>query len=102
MSAGPTGRATDRSGIDKAINRRSLCCWMRYSGFFKGQQWRNRHVSHDVFISHSAVDKAVARAACAVLESHGIRCWIAPRDVRPGMDWAESIIDAINDTKVMV
>jgi biotin transporter BioY len=59
-------------------------------------------VSHDVFISYSSADKPTADAVCATLESRGIRCWIAPRDVLPGMDWASAIIDAIHESRVMV
>jgi TIR domain len=56
----------------------------------------------DVFISYSHEDKAAADAACATLEQHGIRCWIAPRDIIPGMDWGEAIIDAIEHANLMV
>ena len=59
-------------------------------------------MSHDVFISYSSKDKPAADAACAVLEARGIRCWIAPRDILPGADWGESIINAINACKLMV
>jgi len=59
-------------------------------------------MAHDVFISHSVKDKPIADAVCATLESEGIRCWIAPRDVVPGMEWSECIIEAIEQTKVMV
>ena len=59
-------------------------------------------MAHDVFISHSAKDKATADAVCAVLESSGVRCWIAPRDVVPGMEWGECIIDAIEQSRIMV
>jgi TIR domain-containing protein len=59
-------------------------------------------VSHDVFISYSTKDKMTADAVCATLESKSIRCWIAPRDILPGMDWGEAIIDAINTTRVFV
>jgi hypothetical protein len=59
-------------------------------------------MSHDVFISHSSSDKRAADAACAVLEARGIKCWIAPRDIRPGSDWGESIITAIEQTRVML
>ena len=59
-------------------------------------------MAHDAFISYSSHDKVVADAACALLESRGIRCWIAPRDVTPGMDWGSEIIDAINGARVMV
>ena len=59
-------------------------------------------MAHDVFVSYSSKDKPAADAACAVLESSGIRCWIAPRDILPGRDWGEAIIGAINGCKLMV
>ena len=63
---------------------------------------RTESMAHDVFISHSAKDKATADAVCAMLESNGIRCWIAPRDVIPSMEWGEAIIDAIEQCRIMV
>jgi hypothetical protein len=60
-------------------------------------------MAHDVFVSYASSDKAVADAVCSQLESiHRIRCWIAPRDVTPGASWAESIIDALDNSKIMV
>jgi hypothetical protein len=59
-------------------------------------------LAHDVFISYSSKDKTTADAICAVLERDGIRCWIAPRDVTPGHDWAECIIQAIHGSKAFV
>lgn len=57
---------------------------------------------HDVFISYASADKATADAACAKLESRQIRCWIAPRDVPPGMDFPAAIIRGIEGSRVMV
>jgi len=57
---------------------------------------------HDVFISYSSKDKLVADAVCASLEAAKIRCWITPRDILPGQDWAESIEDAITKCKILV
>jgi hypothetical protein len=57
---------------------------------------------HDVFISHSSKDKVIADAVCSTLEAAGIRCWIAPRDILPGANWGESIIDALSTSKAMV
>ena len=37
-----------------------------------------------------------------VLEAEGIRCWIAPRDITPSVEWAASIVDAIDQCRVMV
>jgi hypothetical protein len=59
-------------------------------------------MAYDVFISYASKDKAAADAACAVLEARNIRCWIAPRDVRPGQPYGEAIIDAIHGCRVMV
>jgi hypothetical protein len=59
-------------------------------------------MSHDVFISYSSHDKATADAACARLESQGIRCWIAPRDVLPGRPWAASIVTAITNSRLLL
>jgi TPR repeat protein len=59
-------------------------------------------MAHDVFISYSSKDKTTGDAVCAMLESEGIRCWIAPRDVTPSMEWSECIIDAIQECRIMV
>src|SRR4029079_7558570 len=60
-------------------------------------------MAHDVFISYASSDKAVADAGRSQLESaHRIRCWIAPRDATPGASSTESIIDALDGSKIMV
>ena len=59
-------------------------------------------MAHDVFISYSTKDKPIADAVCVTLESNGVRCWIAPRDITPGVDWGEAIIEAIGATQLMV
>lgn len=57
---------------------------------------------HDVFISYSSVDRAVADKVCAALERDGIRCWIAPRDVTPGKQWGAEIVRAITSSHLFV
>jgi len=59
-------------------------------------------MAHDVFISYSSLDKAVADAVCAKLESQKVRCWIAPRDVPAGQSWAGAIVNAIRTSRVFV
>jgi hypothetical protein len=59
-------------------------------------------MNFDAFISYAHHDKAAADAACAKLEAEGIRCWIAPRDVPPGAQWAAAIVDAIDHCRAMV
>src|SRR5438874_12753634 len=55
-----------------------------------------------VFVSHSAKDKTAAAAICSTLEHQGVRCWIAPRDIVPGKEWGEAIIDGISGCRIMV
>jgi TolB-like protein len=55
-----------------------------------------------VFISYASADVAVADSIVASLESHGVGCWIAPRDVRAGALYAEAIIRAISDAKALI
>jgi parallel beta-helix repeat protein len=57
---------------------------------------------HDVFISHASEDREQAMAAVDALERSGISCWIAPRDVQPGQPYAQAIINAINQARVMI
>lgn len=59
-------------------------------------------MSHDAFVSHSSRDKLTADATVATLESRGIRCWVAPRDVVPGIRWADAIVRAIRECRLMV
>jgi hypothetical protein len=58
--------------------------------------------THDVFVSYSSKDKTWADAACAVLERHRIRCWIAPRDIAPGDEWGAEIVKGIHGSRIMV
>ncbi len=55
-----------------------------------------------IFISYSSADIALANRVCAALEENGIPCWIAPRDVRAGEVYADSIVQAINACRAMV
>ncbi len=58
--------------------------------------------SSDVFVSYASADAAVANSIVADLEKQGVRCWMAPRDVRPGMEYAEAIVRAIKEAKALV
>ena len=58
--------------------------------------------SHDVFVSYASQDGAVANAVVVALERSGLTGWIAPRDVTPGALYADGIIRAINEAKVLV
>jgi tetratricopeptide (TPR) repeat protein len=55
-----------------------------------------------VFISHSSKDKSIADAICNQLESAGIRCWIAPRNIEVGSDWTRGIMQGLAECQVFV
>lgn len=57
---------------------------------------------HDVFISYSHKDVNIADAVCHRFEEAGIRCWYAPRNIKPGDEWADAIIEALEKSKVML
>ena len=59
-------------------------------------------MTHDVFISHSSLDKPAADAVCHGLEAKGIRCWIAPRDQGGRTPYGQQITSAIESAQVMV
>jgi hypothetical protein len=52
-------------------------------------------MAHDIFISHASADAELAVTICELLESEGVSCWIAPRDITPGTAWATAIVNAI-------
>jgi TolB-like protein/tetratricopeptide (TPR) repeat protein len=58
--------------------------------------------SRDVFLSYASADAGVAEAVCRGLERAGTACWIAPRDVAPGAQYADAIVRAINGARVLV
>jgi TolB-like protein/Flp pilus assembly protein TadD len=60
------------------------------------------NASIHVFISYASQDVAVARALVEALERHGVRCWIAPRDVKAGAQYADAIVRAISGAKAFV
>jgi TolB-like protein len=60
------------------------------------------NASIHVFISYASQDAAVADTVVGALERAGLRCWIAPRDVVPGALYADEIVRAINESKVVV
>ena len=59
-------------------------------------------MSHDVYIAYSNKDNRVAEAITSSLERNGICVWIAPRDIKPGARWGDSIHEAIVKSKLMV
>lgn len=59
-------------------------------------------MAHNVFISHSSEDAKEAKVICTLLESNGMQCWMAPRDVQGGFSFPDAIVDAILESCVIL
>ena len=54
------------------------------------------------FISHAKADQKRAQQIVAALEQRGFKCWIAPRDVRPGRTYGDEIIRGIERSRCFI
>lgn len=54
-----------------------------------------------IFISYSSCDRIIAEALCVYLESRGIKCWIAFRDITSG-NFSGEITRALRGSDIMV
>lgn len=55
-----------------------------------------------IFISHSSKDAELAKKVCENIESSGHSCFLAPRDIRSGCEYAEEIINGIDGSDVVL
>jgi TIR domain-containing protein len=55
-----------------------------------------------LFVSHVSEDRAAAMALVEELEKRGVRCWIAPRNIRPGRPFDDEIAAAIEACRAML
>lgn len=77
-------------------------------GNLLGEQQENKRGKNEqsevasVFVSYSSSEKNIAVRVCEYLEQYGIRCWIAPRNVVAGSNYATQIVKAIRNCSVLV
>lgn len=55
-----------------------------------------------VFVSHSSKDAAIAAEVCSHIENSGHGSFLAPRDIRSGYEYAEEIINGIDESDVIL
>jgi hypothetical protein len=55
-----------------------------------------------LFVSHVSEDRFVANEVVQELERRGVPCWIAPRDISPGIPFDNAIADAIETCRAML
>ena len=57
---------------------------------------------HSIFISYSSKNLDIAEKVVKECESHGIKCWYAPRDIMPSDEWVSAIKNALVSAKVFL
>ena len=55
-----------------------------------------------IFISHSSKDADIASRICDFIEEKGKCCFLAPRDIKPGREYAEELVDGIDQSETML
>lgn len=55
-----------------------------------------------VFISYATADRAEALKVCKAIERRGIQCWISMRDVPPGANYQEAIVQSLRTARALV
>ena len=55
-----------------------------------------------VFVSYATADRNEALKVCKALERRGTQCWISIRDVAPGANYQEAIVQSIRAARAMV
>src|SRR5260370_29986765 len=82
--------------------RRAMLCKLSANKWTKVLDNAEEALPSMVFISHSSRDGATADAICAHLESAGIQCWIAPRDIEPGATWTIGIMQGLDACRALI
>lgn len=59
-------------------------------------------MEHQVFLSYSTKDFALAEKLYGYLTGQGLLCWMAPRSIAPGEEYGKAIIAGIEQAKVFV
>ncbi|MCF2947559.1 toll/interleukin-1 receptor domain-containing protein [Paraglaciecola aquimarina] len=62
----------------------------------------NEKTQFDIFISYASNDKDKAFEICESIEMRGLKCWIAPRNIRAGKEYSEEIIKGIEVSKSLL
>ena len=62
----------------------------------------DRLIARPVFVSYATADRKRALSVCEAIEHRGTSCWISTRDVAPGENYQEAIVQAIRNAPAMV
>lgn len=55
-----------------------------------------------IFISYSSEDSIVVTDLYNKLQEKSVDCWLAPENIKPGQEWEEKIVEAIESCQIMI
>src|SRR2546423_4697088 len=55
--------------------------------------------AYDIFLSYTHEDSHIANELKEILETSGLRCFMAEKDIAVGMEWADQIRSALHSSK---
>jgi tetratricopeptide (TPR) repeat protein len=55
-----------------------------------------------VFISYATADRSEALRVCKAIERRGTKCWISMRDVAPGANYQEAIVQSLRAARAVI
>src|SRR4051812_29949849 len=61
----------------------------------------NEQAPPAVFISYATADRGEALKVCKAIERRGTRCWISTRDVPPGENYQEAIVQSLRTARAV-
>ncbi len=59
-------------------------------------------MKYDVFISYSTSDQTIVNDLSSYIEQHGLRCFVAHRNIPQGLIWSKAISEALNNSRLML
>ncbi|MCK5073078.1 MAG: toll/interleukin-1 receptor domain-containing protein [Bacteriovoracaceae bacterium] len=59
-------------------------------------------MGYNVFLSHSSSDAQKVKNLCNYFEANNIGCWMAPRDIAIGENFAKAIVEAIRAADIFI
>ena len=69
---------------------------------YAGEPISNMNNKYDLFISYAKKNFETAQYVVDRLESKGLKCFIAPRDIKTGANYAVEIVSAISDATAVL
>ena len=69
---------------------------------YRATRYMTSSAAYSAFISYASENGEKAEEICASLERRGLVCWMAPRDIRAGREYADEIIHGLERSAAVV